>query len=59
MPEITDLLWAAHDDDNLINLKSKLEKENKTVIEALPPLNRMEAFSGNCSSTKSFEKLFD
>ena len=57
--EITNLLWAAHDEKNLINFKTTLEKDNKTIIKSLPPLNRIETFSGICHSIKDFEELLE
>ena len=61
MNEITSLLWAVHDNEkhNLINLKTNLEKDNKTIIKSLPPLSRIQAFSGMSPSTKSFKKLLE
>lgn len=56
---ITSLLWAIHDQDNLIDFKTALEKNNKTIIKALPNLSRVETFSRICPSMKSFEELLD
>ena len=54
---ITNVSWAIHDEKNLIRIASSLKNENKLIIKSPKMGNRIDEFSGDCLSIKSFDEL--
>ena len=56
LKEISDLIWAIHDENDMLHSKQNSLSNHKKIIASISS-NRFESFSGDCSNVDSFEEL--